>query len=437
MTGKKAHPIEIAAKCTQKIFEEIESGFYSLKSSLVIDREIEKAKLNGAFASRTFDVTMGVLRWRNRLDMEIARHLTKSKLDLPGFEINLLRAAAYELVIRKCDEPAGLINEIVEITKSHSNSGFTSFTNAILRKLASSEPLPKPNGNAPVNDLANYYSLDDYTIEKMIAQNGMDWTLSVLNATGDRIVHQMRVNPFVEFNEAYPEQLGAVAQSYRGEVIWESQALTPEIRKASIDGRIIIQSLPSQTASIVLDPRPGDKVLDAASGAGIKAHHLVSLMAGWGELTLTDLSPAKRDICYDNFERWDVPEPDYLIMDLTDASDIKKEIEGEEFDSILLDVPCSGSGLIHHLPEKRYTLGKTDISRFQAVQKQMLINCLNLLVSEGSLVYSTCSIWQEENEQVTQSVLAEINGFESVERLHYQPCGNHIGFYIEKIRRLE
>lgn len=439
---KKMHAVFAASRVLTEIFEGIERGEQLKTSARLCDAECEREGLSGAHSARVFDVTLGVLRYRENLDSAIKTNLSKGKLDFSPLELNLLRAAAYELYIRRADEPAGLVSELVEIAKQVSaqtkNAGFPGLVNAVARKLATM-PNPVPPGeNAPLAEFAAYYSIPIWILEKMSAQRGENWAKAAAAATGDRIVHQLRVNPFREPNEALPLTLGARSLESECEGAWEVDSLTKSVRDANDGGLVVVQTLPSQIAAVTLDPRPGDTVLDAASGVGVKAGHLCALTSGWGDIVFCDKLKEKRTACVENFARWNIPMPEYKLFDLSDADASRKALQGYGgFDAILLDAPCTGSGLLNHMPEKRYTLSESEAAKFGEMQVKMLSNCLGFLKPEGSLVYATCSVWREENEDVVEAALAGAGGsFEPAEKRLFAPSGRYPGFYIEKIVKL-
>ncbi len=434
------HALRAAAAVLADIFDKIDRGQPFQSSHRLCDAECEKSGLKGARAARVYDSVLGALRWRDNLDETLKKHLTKGKLKFAPLELGLLRAAAYEICIRRQDEPAGLVSEIVEIAKGISTSGkdFHKLANAVLRKLAASPANLPPEDSAELKEFASYYSMPNWMLEKLSNQRSEDFAKAAARATGDKIVHHLRVNPFKEANEELPAALGARSLGTICEGAWETDSLSGEVRKANAEGRIVVQTLPSQIAAVMLDPRPGESVLDAACGAGIKAGHLCALMSGWGEIVFLDKSEEKRRDCASNFERWNIPMPDYLICDVSRPESFERTVERyEKFDAVLLDAPCTGSGLVHHLPEKRYTLREKDPAVFGALQAAMLENCLRVLKPGGRLVYSTCSLWREENEDATAAALDRLgDGYESEFNRIFAPSGAHPGFYIEKISRL-
>ncbi|MEP0814977.1 MAG: RsmB/NOP family class I SAM-dependent RNA methyltransferase [bacterium] len=432
------HPLECASRALVRICDGIENKIPSASSSEIIGNEIAAAELTGGQAARAFDVVHGVLRWRYRLDAALNGASRRGKLEAPSQLRNLLRAAAYELLIRRADEPAGLVSAVVDIAKGYKGGKYGALANAVCRKLASAVSSAPPRDDAPLADFAAHYSIQPALLVHLGETRGREWAIAAARATADRFQSQLRVNPFIEPNEEFPASIGAKKRTYEGKDYWEADSLSPSLRKANAEGRIVVQALPSQYASFLLDPLPGDKVLDAASGVGTKAHHLLALMAGWGELVLADVSKSQRDKCIANFKRLGVPEPDYRILDLSDNEAVSNEFVGEKFDAILLDAPCTGSGLIHHMPEKRYTIDLGLLDAFADRQRKMLENLLRLLAPGGSLVYATCSVFKEEDEDVTETALeTPVGRFTSVDRVLFPPCGRHIGFFVEKIRRLE
>jgi 16S rRNA (cytosine967-C5)-methyltransferase len=168
------------------------------------------------------------------------------------------------------------------------------------------------------------------------------------------------------------------------------------------EGLFAVQDEASQLAGLLLEPQPGERVLDACAAPGGKATHLAQLMDNRGELLAMDISSTKLSLVRETARRLG------LTIIHTRAVDLLKNATFPEsaFDRILLDAPCSGLGVIRRNPEAKWRLTSADITRLAETQKKMLKNAVRMLKPGGRLLYSTCSTTWEENEAVVQDFLS-------------------------------
>jgi len=168
------------------------------------------------------------------------------------------------------------------------------------------------------------------------------------------------------------------------------------------NGHILIQDEASQLISMILDPQPGEVVLDACSGSGIKTTHLAGLMRNRGKIVALDMKERKREELRELSERFGAT----IIEPQTgDATEDMGSLYRETFDRILVDAPCSALGTLRRNPEIKWNRSIRDIGIFPRLQKAMLKRCAGYLKKGGIMLYSVCTIDESENERVAEEFL--------------------------------
>jgi 16S rRNA (cytosine967-C5)-methyltransferase len=177
------------------------------------------------------------------------------------------------------------------------------------------------------------------------------------------------------------------------------------------EGQIQVQDEASQLVARLLDPGAGEKILDACAGTGVKASHLAEIMKNRGTVTAVDINRRKVKALRENAERLGIAIIAPLVMDL-------REDPGESFlgafDGVLLDVPCSGLGTLRRNPEIKWRITAAELDRHADLQKRLLGVAAGCLRRGGRLVYSTCSVMPEENENVISDFLSRHGDFRCI-----------------------
>ena len=179
-------------------------------------------------------------------------------------------------------------------------------------------------------------------------------------------------------------------------------ALAIRDSQLAANGAVYVQNAASWLPVLALDPQPGEAILDVCAAPGGKASHIAALTNNQADLTVNDNSRARLAKMRANLERLGV-QADYTLFD---ASQLSRKLEGQQFDKILLDAPCSGEGLMRYGRDKDFaTWSVAHIKRLQSLQKQIILQAWQLLKPGGTLVYSTCTMAPEENEAVVDYLL--------------------------------
>ena len=200
-------------------------------------------------------------------------------------------------------------------------------------------------------------------------------------------------------------------------------------------GRVYMQDPSTALAPRLLDPQPGQRVLDACAAPGGKTALLAQLMDNTGQIIACDVAPGRLRRLEGNLHRLHVTNAHIEQHDWADPQIPAFAEEG--FDRILLDVPCSNTGVMRRRVDVRWRLTPGDITAQVHTQTQLLKNCLRVLKPGGILVYSTCSIEPAENEQLVGAVLASTPGYEIVKVHHSFPPDDQMdGAFATAIRRV-
>ena len=173
-------------------------------------------------------------------------------------------------------------------------------------------------------------------------------------------------------------------------------------------GHCYIQDPSTVIACQLLDPKPGEKVLDACAAPGGKTGYVAQLMQNLGTIVACDRDPERLEILRENMARLGAGMVPVVPHDWTEGP-IPPEIASvAPFDRILADVPCSNTGVMRRRADLRWRLRRTDFDRMQQLQIEILRTLIPLLKSNGVLVYSTCSLEPEENEKIVRQILTEM-----------------------------
>ena len=198
------------------------------------------------------------------------------------------------------------------------------------------------------------------------------------------------------------------------------------------EGKIVIQDRSSQQVALWLDARAGENILDACSAPGTKTTQVAAMMQNQGHILACDLHEHRLDLVNEGARRCGVKIIETRAMDATKAD----EILDQEFDRVLLDVPCSGLGVLSHKPEILLRLTPENLDEIVELQKQILDHCSPLVKKGGILIYSTCTLNKKENEKQIQAFLKRNSDFELVDEKTFFPFeGDQDGFYIAKLHR--
>lgn len=254
-------------------------------------------------------------------------------------------------------------------------------------------------------------NIPNFLYERLLKQYGGKLTESILNGFSVKRYVTLRVNTLKSNTDKIKEILNSSNIKYK-EVEWSREALIleevdeAEIRKLSIyeNGEIYLQSLSSMLPAIVLDPKPDENILDMAAAPGGKTTQMASLSQNKALITACEKNKIRAERLKYNIEKQGANKVNVLIEDARNLDSYFS------FDKILLDAPCSGSGTININNEKLENIFTEElINRSVKTQYELLKKAISILKSGHEMVYSTCSILEEENENNIEKILKNNN----------------------------
>lgn len=262
------------------------------------------------------------------------------------------------------------------------------------------------------------------------SQLGESWP-AILSALNQKAKTYLRVNTLKTNRETLLEQLKAEGVETQAVADVPSALMLTErknvfVTKAFHSGFFELQDAASQMVAPLLNPLPGERVFDACAGGGGKSLHLAALMKNKGKIISLDIHEWKLKELKLRARRNGV---DIIETRWIESNKVIKRLEGQA-DALLLDVPCSGSGVLKRNPDAKWKLKTSDIDALKEVQKQILQNYSHLVKAKGRLVYATCSVFPEENQMQVQKFLAENSQWKLEKEIFVRPdLQNFDGFY--------
>jgi 16S rRNA (cytosine967-C5)-methyltransferase len=367
------------------------------------------AQVTAADAALATELVMGVLRWRRLLDFLLERQMKKmvGRLDLAV--AIALRMGAYQLRYLEKVPARAAVNESVELVKHARKSSAASLVNAVLRKMASEakSPLEKylPPGMDSAERLAILHSHPAWMVERWLLRFGEAQTIALLEANNRAPRLSCSVHAIGQRDEII-RNLGKYGLRVEPGVLLKSAFAvsggSPVGTSVFRAGQISIQDEASQAIPLLLAVREGDRVLDLCAAPGGKTAPLVRSAGKTGTVVAADRHAHRLRATASQFARLGLPDVPLVQIDATAPLPFRGG-----FGRILVDAPCSGTGTLSRHPEIRWRLRPEQLAESSDEQRRMLVNALSHLARGGRLVYSTCSIEPEENEEVIASVLKD------------------------------
>jgi len=355
------------------------------------------------------ELVYGTLRMRGRLDWIVGRLYRGDDAALETPVRNILRTGLYQLLFTDRIPPFAAVNEAVGIAKK-SCPAAAGLVNAILRNaLREKESIAWPDmAKDPGRAIAVLHSHPRWLVECWLDRYGIDETIAICRANNTIPPLAVRVNALKTSREKAIAALageGITAETARFSpdgIILPNPAAGLRETAAFRNGLIRVQDEASQLVARLVAPRPSERVLDLCAGAGGKTLHIAALMENRGKITAVDFHPDKLRLLAAEAGRLGATIVETLPGD---AARTPEAFRGA-FDGVLLDAPCSGLGTLRRNPEIRWRITPADLEKCSQIQKRLLRSAADCVKPGGRLVYTTCAVTAEENENVVGDFLA-------------------------------
>lgn len=405
---KAAYEVLMAVEC--------EGAFASvLLSSVRFDR------LGASDRCLLEEIVLGTLRWQGELDWLMQQC---SRRDLAALDVEVrvaLRAGLYQLAHLQRVPAHAVVNDAAETVKAARKKSAASFVNAVLRRAVNDAPrlLAELSASEDADSLAVRFSHPAWLPEKWVAKFGRDEATAVMQANNERPAEGLRLNPFVAPVEETRERLlraGVVLEASRLATGGYRVASGPadELRKAVADGSAALQDESSQLAAEMVSAHPGDRVLDLCAAPGGKTAVIAAAMRGQGQIVAGDLYPHRLLTTRRLLLKQRIPNVRLVAWDAQRGLPLNENLR---FDRVLVDAPCSGTGTLRRHPEIKWRLTRARIEELAQLQLRLLGEAARWCAGGGRVVYSTCSLEREEDEDVVSAFLSEHPDFAPVQPL--------------------
>lgn len=430
---------ELALKILYKIDKE------QAYSNIVLNEEVKQNRqnLNEKDIGLISEIVYGVTTWRLTLD-EIIKKYSKIKLKkISPWILNILRMGIYQIIFLDKIPKSAAVNESVNLAKRYGHASSSNFVNAILRKIEKTdfEELFKIEDN--VERISKTTSMPEWIIEKLLKNNTINEVEQICKNSNFRPQITIRINKLKtskgELKTELKKQNVECEDIYVNEKLIEDFMILKKIRNIENfdlfkNGYFTVQDISAGLTAKILNPKPNEVVLDACSAPGGKTTYMAELMKNKGLIEAWDIHQHRTKLVEQNAKRLGI---DIIKTKVKDAS-IYDETLNEKFDKILLDVPCLGMGVIKRKPDIKWQRKKEDVGEITKIQKIILEKCSKYLKHGGKLVYSTCSILKEENEDVIFEFVGKNQDFIIVPNttINIVPDKNKDGFFICKLKKL-
>lgn len=412
-------------------------------SNLALKKRIPK-EFPDAEKRLASNLVYGVLKYELTLDYIIGQYSKIKLKKISAYILEILRIGIYQLLYMDKIPESAAVNESVKLAKRYGHGASAGFVNGLLHSVIRGTVQYPEN---PLQRLSVEESFPMWLCREWAENFGLEFAKDLMRAMNREVRLSLRANTLKIAPKALAEKMpgGAVSELYPMAV--ECDGLDIAASGAYQNGEFAVQDTAAMLAGAVLAPKPGETVLDLCAAPGGKTTHLAQLMENKGKILAFDIHAHKIKLIAENARRMgidiikaqqkDAQEPDKTLFDIADK--------------VLADVPCSGLGIIRRKPEIKWNRAETD--GLPEIQYQILENAAQYVKHGGEIVYSTCTLRRQENEEIIRQFLEEHREFSAVDFTELLPKAlqkesvrqGHVtfypntdgidGFFIAKLKR--
>ena len=426
---KEVSPARLAAF---NILQQVEAGAFS---SILL--AAEEPKLQPSDRALCHELVLGVLRWQLLLD-RVVEHFSKRRIESLDSAVRIaLRLGLYQLRFLTRIPASAAVNESVSLVRAARLSSATAFVNAVLRRATrEAEYDPAAEVSDPLEKIAVQTSHPVWLLERWAKAFGIEEAgafaraNNVVPPTAFRVV-RTRANQeevLAKLNAAgatvEPSEVAADA--------WRVSGATSVLRELTAAGHIYLQDEASQLVPQLLKVESAERVLDLCAAPGGKTTLMADRARDEAMIVAADRSATRMETVIATSGLQELKSIEPVLLDAAEQLPFKPG----SFDKVLVDAPCSGTGTLRRNPEIRWRLSTADIDAFAEKQKRILSRAADAVKPGGRLVYSTCSVEREENEDVIAEFLARDDRFRVVDSLRTWPHRQGSdGFFMAVLHR--
>ncbi len=376
--------------------------------NIALDKALRRHKISERSRRFLTQLVYGTVRHKLLCDFVLEKQVHQPLDGLPHPILAVLRMGVFQsLFCAQVTHPA-MVHTSVDLARKRGHAGTARLVNAVLRRVPQSvEEIRFPD---PERDRARYlsvrYSMPQWLVERWLAERGRDGAEALCEAYNAQAPVTLRANTL----KTSPEQLvarltktGWVAtqQPDIPEAVTVLEGPAPARSKLFQQGHFMLEDAASMLPPHLLEPQAGELVLDMCAAPGVKTTHLAQLAAGRAEVVAMDVHPAKLRLIQENVGRLGMPGITVMCGD-----GIRPPV-APGFSRVLVDAPCSGLGTLRRRPDLKWRVGPELPAHMAVIQQALLRSAIELCKNGGVIVYSVCTFFQEETDEVVEACLAE------------------------------
>ena len=413
MTKKQPGSRELALQILYQVNEE---GAYA---NLALDKALFPCTwLDPRDRGFITEIVYGSVKNRGKLDYVLNQFASTKVNKMDKWPRNLLRLALYQILFLDKGPDSAAVNEAVKLAKHYGH--VDKFVNAVLRNiLRGMDGIQWPDkAKDPVQYLMVQYSFPQWMVERFIRQYGLEDAERLCDWYNQPAAMWIRTNTLkttrAELKQILEKEGLTVSESrHTPEGLKIENAVNLHKLKSFQQGLFTVQDESSMLVALAAEPAPGQRVLDVCSAPGGKTTHMAQLMKNKGTIYACDIHKHRLDLIAENCKRLGISNVELVQQD---GTKLTKRWQ-EPFDVVLCDVPCSGLGVLGRRADARWAKESEDIAGLCKIQKKILEEAAQLVVPGGTLIYSTCTIAPEENQEMVKAFISEHPEYELDETL--------------------
>lgn len=366
------------------------------------------------------EYVQNVLRRRSYLDFLIDEFSSVSVEEMKADLKNILRLAFYEMLYMEQIPDYATINEAVEIAKLTMGSKSGDLVNAILRNFQRDfDNLPRPAFADRKKLIAVTYSHPEWLVDRWVKRFGEREAFQLMTANNQRPQYTVRVNTLRTTAAHFELRMEKAGVEFEASDwlpgYYKVSSLQPLLQKGLLEkGLCQVQDVAAGMAPTILDPQPGESIYDLCAAPGTKSIMISDMMGGDGDILAVDINPnrleklAESALAY-NAENIRIRRGDVIELNL------------KVTDGVLLDAPCTGTGVLGKRADLRWRRTPEDLTAIVKLQEELIEEAANMVKKGGRLVYSTCSLEPEENMEQVNKFLSKYDAFELEDLSEFLP----------------
>jgi len=383
------------------------------KNGAYINIEMNKLRGGNIYSEQDIrligEIVNGTVKRKITIDYIISLHSSTKLNKIAPFVLNVLRIGVYQILFMDKIPDSAAVNECVKIVKKSSVYRLSGYVNAVLRSVNKDDLATLPKDKTQYLSVKHSFPL--WLTQRWINDFGFEFTDELMESLNKKSSLFVRCNTLVNSIPEFEEKLKKAGIDYAPVIISEMPEYNYSFKINNVkslnsipgfeDGAFYIQDPAASLAAFILEPQKGDMVIDLCAAPGGKSMFIADLMGDSGKIISCDIYEHKIKLIEENAKKYKVTS---VVPTINDAL-VLNDKWLDSADRVLCDVPCTGFGIIRKKPDIKYTRKEEDISALAKMGNEILENAALYLKSGGVMVYSTCTIEKEENEDVINRFL--------------------------------